>query len=310
MAEKIKIFSVFLILNMLLSFLLEPARGASEIMWEGYYKEEELDTVFIGSSLCQGTFDPYVFNRRLGVKSYNMGTPLQAMPQTVKALETALKDHDIKTVIFGMGFSTLKLEALAEAELTFEKARTRKLGGIEGVKEKILNTSESQIPTKGYQNHKGDVLNYDNRWELNTYRYYDARLNAEMMEEFERLMKICNQHEVDLIVVNTPHPYFDVIACYESYESNQDEVKALCEKYDADYYEFNLAKPEVFVTRPEYYSDYEHLNWEGSQAFCEQLCDFLIRRANGEKMEAYFYSVDEFLELHAEWLKDWQEYYW
>lgn len=358
--KKIRFLIFFLVLNMMLSFLLEPARGASEIMWRNYYAEKELDMIFIGSSLCQGTFDPYIFDEQLGVKSYNMGTPLQAVPQTVRALETALEDHDIKTVVFGMGFSTLKYESLMEAELTFEKARTRQIGGVKGfmesveylfskdvrsdeksinyffpwlynrgeiskemlmgnvslkirqLKEKYLGIpiEDHQIFHKGYQNHDGMVFNYDNMWELNTYRYYEPELNAEMMAAFEEMIQVCKQHEVDFMVINTPHPKFDLVACYESYDQNQNEVKALCDKYDVDYYDFSLAKPEVFASRAEYYSDYEHLNLEGSQAFSQQLSHFMARRASGEDMGQYFYSVEEYLELHSDLLEDWKNYYW
>ena len=360
MVKRVRFIVVFLILNMLLSFALEPARGASAIMWNSYYEQEEIDTIFIGSSLCQGTFDPYIFDEKLGVKSFNMGTPLQAVPQTVRALEVAIEDHNIKTVIFGMGFSTLKYEGLLEAELTFEKSRVREMGGVEGFVESMaylwseeiraseksihylfpwlynreeisgdgmlanmklklrqmqekyfgIPIEDNQIFHKGYQNHDGMVFNYDNMWETNTYRYYDEELNAEMMASLEEIMTICRQHEIELIVVNTPHPYFDVVSCYEFYEQNQNEVKKLCDRYGVDYYDFSLAKPEIYAAKAEYYSDYEHLNLEGSQVFCEQLCDFLIRRENGENMEEYFYSMEEFLSIYEEWLEDWKAYYW
>lgn len=349
---------VFLLINMLLSFLLETVNGASEMMWKGYYAQEEIDTIFIGSSLCQGTFDPQIFDERLGTESYNMGTPLQAMPQTLKALETALEDHDIKTVIFGMGFSSLKLDALEEAELTFEKARAQQKGGLEGVKialsyiwsegvrmdensinfffpwlynrdeisvesisynvrgklKRIKNffvgIEEEEFSFNGYQIPGDEIVNYDNQWELNTYRYYEPELDPAMVEEFEKMLVLCQKKGVDIIVVNTPHPYFDIIACYEFYEDNKKEVEAICDKYEADYYDFNLAKAEVFEAKATYYRDYEHLNTEGSRAFSQSLCDFLIRRTNGENYNDAFYSVEEFMEIHSAGLDEWKNYYW
>lgn len=358
--KKIRYLLVFIVINCLLSFLLEPARGASEMMWGGYYAQEEVDTIFIGSSLCQGSFDPKIFDERLGVKSYNMGTPSQALPQTLKALEVALEDHDIETVIFGMSFSSLKLDALEEAELAFEKARAQQKGGLEGVKTALsyiysedvredensinyffpwlynrdeisvemisYNVSEKwkgiknfftgNVETqeydsfKGYQSPGDGVVNYDNRWDLNTYRYYEPELEPKMMQDFEEMLALCQEKGVDLLVVNTPHPYFDVLACYEFYEDNKKDVEALCEKYGADYYDFNLAKAKVFETKPAYYRDYEHLNNEGSQVFCQSMCDLMIRRENGENLDDAFYTVDEFLKLYPEWLQEWQNYYW
>ena len=357
--KQVRYLIFFLLVNVLLSFMLEPARGASEMMWAGYYAQEEIDTIFVGSSLCQGTFDPEIFDERLGTKSYNMGTPSQALPQTLKALEVALEDHDIKTVIFGMGFSSLKLDALEEAELTFERARAQQKVGLETVEvalsylysddvrndEKSINyffpwlynreeislemisynvsekckdiknilqgkKEEEYASFKGYQSPGDDVVNYDNQWELNTYRYYEPELEPEMVECFKKMLEICRRKNVDIIVVNTPHPYFDVIACYEFYESNENEVEALCEKYGASYYDFNLAKTEVYEPKATYYRDYEHLNYEGSQAFCQSMCNLMLRRENGENLDDEFYSVTEFLEIHAGGLNAWQNYYW
>ena len=125
------------VLNMVLCFALEPVNGASETMWSEYFKEPELDTIFVGSSVCSATFDPKLINEKLGVKSFNMGTPSQAIPQSIDALETALKDHEVKTVVLGMGFFGLQDEPMNEAELTFEKALAREKGGITGVMESI-----------------------------------------------------------------------------------------------------------------------------------------------------------------------------
>lgn len=350
----------FLMMNACLSFALEPARGSSELMWKQYYKEEEIDTIFIGSSLCQNSFDPYIFDEYLGTKAFNMGTPLQAMPQTVRSLEVAIADHDIKTVIFGMGFSTLKYEAVEEAELTYEKARAREKGGMAGwlegltyiysedvrSDEKSVNylfpwlynrvdlspsaiignlkakinfwkegksgqMSEADLSFhKGYQNENTGVVDYQYKWDGVSDRFYSEAFNEDMMAEFERMMQICQRNGIELIVINTPHPNFDVIASYEYYNENEDEVIALCEKYGVDYYDFSLAKEEVFQKNYWDYADYEHLNQEGSQYFSRQLCEFLERRATGEELDEYFYDATEFIEMHPDLVEAWDNYYW
>jgi len=351
---------VIVVLNIVLSFLLEPARGASEMMWRSYYEQEEMDTIFVGSSLCKGTFNPKIFDERLGIKSFNMGTPSQAMSQTFRSVEVAMEDHDIKTVIYGMGYSSLKHDPLGEAELTFEKARVQQKGGVEGFlatlsylySEEIRNDEKSinflfpwlynreeislemikynvklklqymkrgsidfgaiddKTFYKGYQNADDRVVNYDNRWEVNTYRHYEAEFNEGMMDELEKLMQLCHERDVDLIIINTPRPSFDTISCYTYYEANQQELMSLCDQYEVDYYDFNLAKQEAFESKPEYYADYEHLNEVGAEVFCESLCDFLIRRENGEEVATEFLTLDEFLDIYSFWYEEWQNYYW
>lgn len=355
--KKFGYLAVLIVVNMVLSFLIEPESGASGRMWAGYYAEEELDTIFVGSSLCQQTFIPPIFDEKLGVKSYNMGTPSQAVPQSIRAIEVAIEEHDIKTVIFGMGFCSIKYEPIPEAELTFESARAREKGGLRGLlatmsyiySEDVRGGEESvnflfpwlynyedlskaamaknvtlkiqaikdAIETgevdktdgllKGFRNDDTSVFNYDNKWEDNTFYSYEAYFNAEMLAEFENLLKLCKEKGVDLIVLNTPHPSFDIVSCYEFYEKNQEQLKGFCQKYGVDYYDFGLAKPEIFETRGTYFCDGEHLNRQGAEIFCEQMCDFLSRRASGENMEECFYSIEEFLELHSEELEEWKQ---
>lgn len=347
---------VLLIINMLLSFFIEPAGGASGRMWSGYYAEQELDTIFVGSSVCQQTFVPEIFNEKLGVKAYNMGTPSQAVPQTIRAIEVALEEHDIKTVVYAMGFSSLKYMPIPEAEVTFESARTQKKGGVNGLlatvdyiysesvrsdvksinflfpwlynyedysKETLVKNATEKLEriktwiatgeydatdglNQGFRNDDTSIFNYDNKWELNTDRYYESYFDADMLAEFEKMLQLCEKNELDLIVLNTPHPAFDVVACYEYYARNQEQLKELCKKYGADYYDFSLAKEEIYEVREEYFCDFEHLNREGAFVFCKSLCDFLIRRANGEEVNEDFYSVDEFLEMHAGLIEEWE----
>ena len=161
------------------------------MMWSGYYAQEEIDTIFIGSSLCQGTFDPRIFDERLGVKSYNMGTPSQAMPQTLRALEVALADHEIETVIFGMGFSSMKLYAVEEAELTFERARAQQKGGIESIK-----TALSYIYSEDVRN-KENSVNYFFPWLYNRDEISVEMISYNVSAKWKAFMKslTSTQHE-------------------------------------------------------------------------------------------------------------------
>lgn len=348
-----------LLVNMLLSFLLEPESGASKRMWAGYYEEEKLDTIFVGSSLCQQTFIPEVFDKNMGIKSYNMGTPSQALPQTRRAIEVALEEHDIKTVIFGMDFSSLKYEPLPEAELTFESARVRQKGGIAGVVETLsyiysedikgtensinflfpwLYNYENFYPetmiknakqkmevlkeeyfdgyidktdglAKGYRNDDRSVFNYDNKWTKNTYLTYEAYFNAEMLAEFDELLAFCQKNELEFIVANLPNPSFDIVSCYEFYEENQKQLKEYCEQYAVDYYDFSLIKPEIFEIKEEYFCDNEHLNRQGSEVFSQWLSTFLNQRNNGKNLDSYFYSLEEYWNIHREELEEWKAYF-
>lgn len=339
------------ILNFTLTFLMEPLRGSSGTMWEEYYMEDELDMIFVGASFCSAASDPYIFNEKLGVKSFNMGTPLQGIEQNVSAIKTALEDHDIKTIVVNMGFFVLQMDSIDQAELSFENMKARKNSGVAGIydglrymwheevrnTEKSINylfpwlynqedvswefisknvaskidalkngTDEKIVSRKGYRYYLGEEGS-KTKWEINSFRYYPQELDSKLVAEFEELLALCSKEDVDVIVVNTPHPVYDVVSCYETYEKNEELVTELCAKYEIDYYNFSLAKPEIFDVKTAYFYDFEHLNDDGAKVFSTDFCEFLERRAIGEDMSKYFYSVEEFLSMHGSLLEEWKE---
>ena len=129
MKQKIVKGTVFLIIliiiNDILSFVLIPIGGASEVMWNDYYEAEDLDTLYVGSSVCLRSFNPYILDEELGTNSFNMGTPAQPIDLTYLAIETAIEVHDIKRIYFGFGYFTLTLTSSPQAEAAFLQARNQ-----------------------------------------------------------------------------------------------------------------------------------------------------------------------------------------
>ncbi len=338
--------AVFFLLNVFLSFLLEPAYGSSDVMWKTFFHEEEIDTIFVGSSLCSASFDPKIFDEKLGVKSYNMGTPMQSIVQNITAVETALEEHEIKNVIIGVGFFIFQEEPHKPAALTFEKELARNKGGMDGFlesmeyvlgesareqeqsinywfpwvynneeysisyikknlttkKERLLAQMKGEAEELGLSDTKGYVpyhtyVNYDEIGDKNSYVMYQQNLRKEQLEEFDKLLSICKKAGVNVFVINTPHPDFDVRACREVYGTNTESLQKICEAYEVEYYDFSLVKPELFEKKDNYFADFEHLNYEGSQVFSEMLCEFMQKRQNGENMQMYFHTLEEYMNL-------------
>lgn len=76
--------------------------------FEDFYKEEnDADVVFLGSSHAYCTFDPEIFDRELGVNSYNMGMPLQLPVSTYYELKDILSRQKPKTVIMEVYWGVL-----------------------------------------------------------------------------------------------------------------------------------------------------------------------------------------------------------
>lgn len=349
--NSLRFLVILCVLNMLLCFLIVPANGASDTMWSQYYQEEEIDTLFIGSSVSATTFDPQIFDEVLGVKSFNMGTPAQAISQSIDALEVAFSEHEIRTVVLSVGFFAFQETSIDEAEMSFEMGRARGQGGLEGLcssvrwlmSEGVIGTEKSinyffpwiynnvtisidgiyenilsklnltvdnasNKMEKGYRPYQGE-LDLDVIWTENSLYYYPGTLEPQMIAKFEELIELCGRSGIELIVVNTPHPVHDVVACYAIYEKMDETVRELCRKHDVEYYDFSMAKPELFENKTEYFYDCEHLNFQGSQVFSKMFCDFLRKRQNGEDIKQYFYTVDEYYDIHNILLEEWKEIY-
>ena len=346
------------VINMLLSFCMEWANGASATMWQQYYAEEEIDIVFVGASVCSASFAPEVFDERLGKNSFNMGTPAQMTEQSIRALEVALEEHEPETVIYGMGFFALQQEGSEEAEMTFVKALSREQGGLKGLKtgmeyllsetvrdkeksvkyffpwlyngvdysvDEIANNIKAKLDTtaeefdphseeeknwrleKGFRPFTG-VVNYDTAWESNSHQFYYQHFDYASTYYFQKLLELCSEKGVDLIVINSPHPTFDLVSCYDTYEMNHELVKEMCEEYGVEYYDFSLAKPELFDAKEDYFYDFEHLNYEGATAFSNAVCDLLEMRESGKLSSDMFYSVEEYMQLHEELIEEWESF--
>ena len=93
---------LFILMNLLLSYFLVKANGPSEVMWKDFRKTEKIDTVYLGSSFSQMTFNPYIIDENTGWNSFNMGTPGQPLDQTKEALKTYKKSGtDLRNPISG-----------------------------------------------------------------------------------------------------------------------------------------------------------------------------------------------------------------
>ena len=89
----------------LTSFVMVPYGSKSQVMWSEFNKQENLDTVIIGTSLSERAFDPRVLDGVLGTNSFNMCTPSQETPESFIALREAASKHNLKRVIYGIDFA-------------------------------------------------------------------------------------------------------------------------------------------------------------------------------------------------------------
>ncbi|MCR4901761.1 MAG: hypothetical protein K6A23_02800 [Butyrivibrio sp.] len=152
--------TIITVINSLLSFLLRPYLGSSAEMWTTYDTKSELDMIYTGSSQCIAALRPDVVDGKTGFTSYNMGTNMQSLHNSNKAIEQAIKDHGIKTVFAVIDFEMLSTDRYDNfrAEASFCQAQNK----ILPLSEAVMNNAEF-ITDKAFIGTPGSV-NYFFPW--------------------------------------------------------------------------------------------------------------------------------------------------
>ncbi len=102
----------------------------NEARWNDFYAlpKDSLDVVFIGSSHSYCTFDPEIFDSKLGIKSFQMGMPLQHMDTTYYTLKEILNYQKPKCVVLEVYWDMIDDEfELTQASYLFQVLKNDEL---------------------------------------------------------------------------------------------------------------------------------------------------------------------------------------
>lgn len=97
------------------------------------------------------------------------------------------------------------------------------------------------------------------------------------------------------MLISAPKTTLDVVS-YETYFDDYAYFKQLAAQYGASYYDFNLAKSELFENKePDYHKDFTHMNAAGGHAFSLSMAKFLAMLDAGQDVESLFETPSEYL---------------
>lgn len=120
-----------------------PSVGSSDKMWNEYRKQEKLDMVITGTSLCYSCLDSKVIDPILNINSFNMATAAQELNNSYEAIEQAINDFEIKRVVLTFSYLNLVEYMNIRAETTFFRGKLSNLPFDKKIKE-IMNFSFSK----------------------------------------------------------------------------------------------------------------------------------------------------------------------
>jgi hypothetical protein len=136
------------------------------------------------------------------------------------------------------------------------------------------------------------TISYDNLKSSHDNRNIDG-IQPKNVEYLKKISELCKLNDCKLILLTPPAPVYEVLRVKNYFEFDK-EISKISKNLNIEYYDYNLINPELFKQKEDYFSDSEHLNSKGAEAFSESLATFLKLREKGEDMNSYFYTPEEY----------------
>lgn len=111
-----------------LNFALELKGTKSNIVWTNFEQSEDLDTIYIGTSIAASSFNPSLIDDELGTSSANMASPLQKIEESYLGIQSAYERFGVKRVVMTLDFTTLQLNETPNLGSTYLTQRGRVIG--------------------------------------------------------------------------------------------------------------------------------------------------------------------------------------
>lgn len=94
--------------NAAATYLLVPYGSDSEVAWTELDSQENVDTLYIGTSISERSFDPYALDEHFGTRSFNLATPDQTLEESLIGIQSAYERFGIKRVVMALQFTCLQ----------------------------------------------------------------------------------------------------------------------------------------------------------------------------------------------------------
>lgn len=167
-----------------------------------------------------------------------------------------------------------------------------KLTGISPEPDDVNNVRNS----RGYKGFFGEI-NYDTAGPMKKTTWKESKISDDAIAATDRICALCKDNGAKLTVVVTPVPVSAVLCFGEDYFTRLSWVSGYFEEHGVDFYDFNLARPELFDRKGDYFKDWIHLNDKGATAFSESIARlYQVQNTQDKAAErALFYSPEEYL---------------
>lgn len=325
----IKIFIFILLLVMtilLLNSIFQPYNANFDKLKIYYqYPKNTFDLIFYGNSHNDHAYIPMIFNETLQCDSINLAVAGGRLEQAYFIMKETLKDHQPKVMVleaFAMTPYDINEYVPHLIHHSFDTMHFSK-NKIDAIKYNVPNGDklEFYLPLLTYHLRwkeedfiKDTLMNFTSPYQINP--YYGARLLMimkykvendplhlqsiyteeklilpnERMEMFENIAKLCQENDVQLIVVGSPYITQSNLPS-EEIHMYLNGIEQLAKDYSIDIIDLNTIADEIEIYKGDL-SDDGHLNISGATKASQYLSNY-IREKYGDLFRDVSYDLKE-----------------
>lgn len=343
--EVVVIIALIIGANVLITLGFELYSSLANVMWDEYRAAagESIDTVIVGSSTGQRSFDPSVLDATLGTTTFNMATPAQELDDSYTAAKQAIEDHHVKRVVLALDYESISTVKWPGSHVAFARAKMAEESFPQAVADywQLLTSSSffdgadsiCALFPWGYNHVELDAehiaTNFNDRvsgtapvqaaervmdgWTYygNGYGNYDnvidyslARKDTSVaihglgdfketcLDQVASIARLCRENDVQLVVVVTPRPAFNVLVYGEKYPEQMALLQQVTEQEGVAFVDANLLHAETYSPQDADFGDGEHLNHDGATRFSQAFAGVLQALDAGQDVGSLSYSYD------------------
>lgn len=129
-------------------------------------------------------------------------------------------------------------------------------------------------------------------FEGNTSAIQDNWIDDNSKKYLHKIINLCQSHDIDITLFTSPMPDFR-LSCMGNYDQYINNVNECAEEYGIHYYDFNICNDKYLpLQNDKYYTDYDHLSYEGAMLFTDVLGKVLLTEIEHKQLPPdMFYST-------------------
>lgn len=254
-----------------------------------FNKNQSHDILFIGSSRAYRGYSPFLFNSA-GFQSFNLGTSAQSIKNTYFIIKHYLNSSNCKVLVvdvFAGAFTKNQLESSSDLIENIESTSAAYDIAIHNDDIRTLNIASFRYLTEDDKPYfkktdyigKGYSVNRDSMskqkqiifFENKPISHKNIEIDEEQLEYFNRILELCKERDIQLVVVYSPVSYFYNYSIHQKFVN---KLNASIEKSKTHFYDFS--KCDSINTAFHFYDD-SHLNQAGVEIFNRQLLNQLLK---------------------------------